>query len=271
MKQLSKKVIIILSAIIVVIVAGYFIWQKYKYKIVRNSLTNTVSAQTDSLYSIKYDSLSFDEVTGHATMKNIRIIPDTNMIKNMSVENMPDVLLNVTIKSLVLTGVQTAKALQGNKMEGDSVILNDPEIIFYSLKPLQKKTILQNEANSLYQQILGKLDLIKVGFVFINNVHIKGIDFFTKNNNFELINGKFVLEDVLIDSSHHLDTNRILFCKQAAFTVDSFFSFNHGRKELIVKRFIFWENNKSYNSMQLYLTGLQATALRQSGFWMLKT
>ena len=65
---------------------------------------------------------------------------------------------------------------------------------------------------------------------------MKGIDFFTKNNNFELINGKFVLEDVLIDSSHHRDSNRILFCKQAAFTVDSFFSYNHDRQELAVKK-----------------------------------
>lgn len=236
MKQLSKKIVIIISSIIVIVVAGYFIWQKYKYKIVRNSLTTTVKQQTDSLYSIKYDSLSFDGVTGHATMINVRIIPDTNRVKNMSVENMPDFLLNVTIKSLVVTGVQTAKVLQGNKMEGDSVIINNPEIIFYSLKPLQKKTVLQNEANSLYRQILGKLDLIKVGFVFVNNVHIKGIDFFTKENNFELINGKFVLEDVLIDSSHNLDSNRILFCKQAAFTVDSFFSFNHDRKALVIKQ-----------------------------------
>ena len=236
MKRLSKKIVIIISSIIVILVVGYFIWQKYKYKIVRSSLATTVAQQTDSLYSIKYDSLSFDGVTGHATMKNIRIIPDTDRVKNMSVENMPDVLLNVTIKSLEVTGVQTAKALQGNKMEGDSVIINNPEIILYSLKPLRKQTVIQNEANSLYRQILGKLDLIKVGFVFVNNVHIKGINFFTKDNNFELINGKFVLEDVLIDSSHNLDTNRILFCKQAAFTVDSFFSFNHGRRELSVKQ-----------------------------------
>ena len=236
MQRLSKKVILITAAIVLLVAAGFFLWQKYKYKIAGTTLKTAVKEQTDSLYSIKYDSLSFDEVTGHATMKNIRIVPDTDRIKNMDVENMPDFLLDVTIKSLVLTGVQTAKALNGDKMEGDSVILNAPQITLYSLKPLQKKTIFQNEARDLYKQILGKLDLIKVGFVFVNNLHVKGIDFFTKDNNFELINGKFVLEDVLIDSSHNMDTSRILFCKQAAFTVDSFFSFNHNRRELTVKQ-----------------------------------
>ncbi len=234
--RMSKKRLIIISIVILFGLAGYFTWQHYKNKIAGNALESMVTNQTDSLYTIKYDSLSFDEITGHATMKNIRIVPDTDRIKKMDVENMPDILLDVTIESLVVTGVQTAKALNANKIEGDSVIINNPKIILYSLKPLQKKTIFQNEATALYQQILGKLDLIKVGFVFVNNVHVKGIDFFTRDNNYELINGKFVLEDVLIDSSHNLDTNRILFCKQAAFTVDSFFTYNHNRKELEVKQ-----------------------------------
>jgi hypothetical protein len=234
--QMSKKRFIIISVVILLLLTGYFTWQHYKNKIAGNTLESIVTNQTDSLYTIKYDSLSFDEITGHATMKNIRIIPDTNRVKKMEVENMPDILLDVTIESLVVTGVQTAKALHANKIEGDSVIINAPQIILYSLKPLQKKTIFQNEATALYQQILGKLDLIKVGFVFVNNVHVKGIDFFTRDNNYELINGKFVLEDVLVDSSHNLDKNRILFCKQAAFTVDSFFAYNHNRKELEVKQ-----------------------------------
>ena len=139
MIQLSKKVIFIITADDTAHCCRYFIWQKYKYKFARNTLKSTVKEQTDSLYSIKYDSLSFDAVSGHANMKNIRIVPDTDRIKSMDVENMPDILLDVTIKSLVVTGVQTAKALNGNKMEGDSVIINAPQIILYSLKPLQKR------------------------------------------------------------------------------------------------------------------------------------
>ncbi|HZW71343.1 MAG TPA: hypothetical protein VFF57_10715, partial [Hanamia sp.] len=220
MRRFSKKIIYIISAIIILVVAAWFVWQHFKYKVANNALATTVKEETDSLYSIKYDSLSFDEVAGHATMKNVRIIPDTQRIKNMGVENMPDIMLDITIKSLLVTGVKTAKALQGNKIEGDSVVIENPEITLYSLKPLQKKTIFQNEASEFYQQILGKLDVIKVGFVFVNNVHVKGIDFFKKENNFELINGKFLLQDVLIDSSHNNDTNRVLFCKQAAFTID---------------------------------------------------
>ncbi len=253
MIRFSKKVLYIIAAVIVLLVAAWFVWQHFKYKVANNALTTTVKNETDSLYSIKYDSLSFDAVTGHATMKNIRIIPDTQRIKNMNVENMPDMMLDVTIKSILVTGVKTAKALSGNKIEGDSVVINNPEITLYTLKPLQKKTKFQNEASAFYKQILGNLDLIKVGFVFVNNVHVKGIDFYKKTNNFELVNGKFLMDDVLIDSSHNNDTNRILFCKQAAFTIDSFFSFNHDRKELTVKKVQFLGKQKKLLFSQILL------------------
>jgi len=223
---------------------GYFFWQKFKYKIIKNTVDSTVTQQTDSLYSIKYDSLHFDEANGDAFLKNVRITVDTNRLKRMAVENLPDLILNATIKSVTVTGVKTAEALHGNKIQGDSVIIDDPQIFIYSLKPLQRNTIFQNEAKTLYQQILGKLDFIKVRFVFINNLNAKSIDFYSKEKRFDFFNGKILLEDVLIDSAHNLDTNRILFCKQAAFTVDSFFSYNHNRRELSVKKVHFMGRQK---------------------------
>lgn len=235
MKRISKKFLFIGTGIIIIILIGYSVWQKYKYKFVRNTVTTTIAEKTDSLYSIKYDSLSFSAITGEATIKNIRIIPDTNRAKKLIGENLPDILLDVKIKSITLTGVKTAKALKGNKLEGDSVIIDDPLITMYSMRSLQKGTKIESDVGNVYKQILGKLDLIKVDFVFVNNVNVKGIDFNTKETNFNFINGKFLLENVLIDSAHHEDTNRVLFCKQAAFTVDSFFSYNHNRKELSVK------------------------------------
>ncbi len=244
MKRLSRKLLFILAAILLLIVIGAVIWQKFKYKIIENSLSAKVAQHTDSLYTVQYDSLSFNEATGNASIKNIRIIPDTSRAKKLSVENMPDFLMDVTIKSLTVTGVKTAKALEGSSLEGDSVIIDNPDIILYSLKALQKGTKIQVEANELYKQILGKLDLIKVGFVFINHLNAKGIDFFKKSKNFDFMNGKLLLQDILIDSAHHLDTTRILFCRQAAFTVDSFFSYNHDRKELSVKNVHFLGKQK---------------------------
>jgi len=235
MKLLTKRILFIFLGIIVLIIAGYIVWQKYKYQIVRKTVETTIAAQTDSLYSVKYDSLNFDAVTGNASIKNIRIIPDTARAKTLYGEKMPDFMLDVNIKSLTITGVATAKALSGTKIEADSVIIHDPIITLYSMRPLQKGTKIESEAGSFYKEILGKLKLIKVGFVFIDNVNVNGIDFTSKEKNFDFIDGKFLLENVLIDSSRNYDTSRVLFCKQAAFTVDSFFSYDHNRREFGIK------------------------------------
>lgn len=235
MKLIYKRLLFIGAGIILILIAGYLVWQKYKYKIVENVVSAKVRAETNGLYSVSYDSLSFDEMSGYASIKNIRVIPDTDKVKSLSVENMPDILLDISIRSLRVTGVKTANALNGKKIEGDSVILDHPEIILYSLNPLQKRTKIDIEANSLIKNILGKLNLLKVGFVYVNDVNVKGVDFFTKEKNFDFINGKILLEDVLVDSAHHFDSTRILFCKQAAFSIDSFFSYNKNRRELSIK------------------------------------
>jgi hypothetical protein len=231
----SKKMIFVLAGVLLLLIAGIFIWTNFKNLIVEHKLNSLLAKGTDSLYVIKYDSLSFDEKTGNAYVKNIHIIPDTFRIKKLSVEKQPYIFLDIKIKSIQISGVRTAKAFAGQQMIGDSIVIDQPEIIMYSLKPLQKGTKIETEATTVYREILGKLTKIQMGFVYVNNVVINSVDFISKEKNFDFYNGKFLLEDVLIDSAHNYDTTRVLFCKQAAFSVDSFFSYNHNRREVSVK------------------------------------
>jgi len=133
----------IILGILVVSVTLYFIWQNHKYSIVRDTIKSTVAEQTDSLYKIKYDSLHFDELTGEAYLKNIHIMPDTEIIKKTKLEDLPYILLDITISSLKVNGVKTDKALLGSQMLGDSVVIDKPDIIIYFLKPLlrNKQTV----------------------------------------------------------------------------------------------------------------------------------
>ncbi len=240
-----KKFIFILAGVLLLILAGFFFWNNFKNIIVQNKLNSILAKGTDSLYIIKYDSLSFDEKTGNAYLKNIHIIPDTDRVRKLSVEKIPYILLDVKIKSIKISGVRTAKALAGEEMIGDSIVIDQPEIIMYSIKPLQKGTKIESEATTVYKEILGKLKVIKMEFVYVNNVVVNGIDFFSKEKNFDFFNGKFLLENVLIDSAHNFDTTRVLFCKQAAFTVDSFFSYNNDRREISVKDVTFLGKQRS--------------------------
>jgi hypothetical protein len=210
----------------------YFIWQHNKYRIVNNKIADTIAQQTDSLYIITYDSLQFDEVVGQAYLKNVHIKPDINIVKKTKLEDLPYVLLDITIRSIKVTGVLTDKALIGEQLIGDSVVIDNPDVIVYFLRPLQKQTNINAEATKIYEDILGNLKRIQVANVFINNIGGSGVDYFDKEKVFTLGSSNIHLADVLIDSASNNDTSRTLFCKQAFLNIASFISYNNNRPEL---------------------------------------
>jgi len=243
--SLSKKWIFIIGGLAIIASIIFFSWGKIKNRLIQNKINAIIAAGTDSLYSIKYDSFSFDEKTGNAFLKNIYIIPDTLKIKELTGEKQPYIFLEATINSIMLSGLKTSKALSGDEIVGDSVVIDAPQITIYSLKPLRRETKIEAEATTVYREILGNLELIKAKYVAVNHVKLKETNFYTKEKNFDLINATVQLEDVLIDSAHNLDTTRVLFCKQAAFTADSFSTYSKGRRELTVKGINFSGNRQS--------------------------
>lgn len=224
---------------------AYFFWQKYKYTLVDSKLNSAIAEQTDKLYSISYDSLYFDEVLGNAFIKNIRIIPDTARLNGMFFDEMPSVVLEIKINSIRVSGVKTVGALSGENLVGDSLVIDQPEVILYTLKPFDKQTKIESEATSIYEDILGKLNFIKARYVFINEVNVLSEDFYTKKKNYALFNAKIKIDDLLIDSTHNEATDRVLFSKQAAFVADSFVTYNNERRELLVKDINFSGTHKS--------------------------
>ena len=256
-KKPNRKFYYIFFGALILIVAGWFVWHNYKYQIVGDKLKETLAKETDNLYKIKYDSLSFNESTGNAYIGNIHIWADTFRIKNMKSEDMPYMLLDIKIKSVSVTGVKTAKALAAGDLEGDSVVIDQPEIILYSLKPVDKNTKIENEAGALYKQILGNLSRIKLKYAFINNAQVSALNFYGKDKNFDIRNIKIKLDDILIDSTHNRDTTRTLFCKQAAFVIDSFTTFHDNRRELIINEIDFSGLHESllFNKIKLNIFG----------------
>jgi hypothetical protein len=245
LSQISRKLILIISGFIIAIAIVFFAWQSNKYRIVKEALADAIAKKTDSLYTIRYDSIYFDEISGKASVKNIHIAPDTAVIKNKKTEDLPYVLLDIRIASLRVSGVKTDKALLGKQLIGDTILMEHADVIVYFVKPVQKYTRIEAEAHMVYDEILGNLKRLEVGHIFINNVNVKGRGFFTKEKDFDLVKGTIQLTDVLVDSARNLDTSRTLFCKQAAVEVASFVTYDNSRPELRVSSTIFSGKDKS--------------------------
>jgi hypothetical protein len=48
MKVITKRLLYIIVGILIAVCIGYLIWQKYKYKFVKDTVATTVAQQTDS-------------------------------------------------------------------------------------------------------------------------------------------------------------------------------------------------------------------------------
>lgn len=258
--SLSRKLLIIILAIIFVVVASFYLWQKNKFSFVKSKLAYEVTNKTDSLYTITYDSLFFNELKGEAFLKNIRIIPDTFRIKSKSPAQLPYLVLDVGISSITVKGVKADKVLRGKEMIGDSIIINEPKITAYFLKPIKKETKIDNEATEVYRQILGSLKLIQVGHVSIINAEVHAINFNTHYRQFDINKTVVDLHDVRIDSLHNEDSSRILFCKDASFNIDQFTSYNNNRMQLIVNEIKFSGKDRKLSFLKLLLNRFDSSS-----------
>lgn len=180
---------------------------------VNRNVSKAVSEKTRGLYSISYDDLSIDEVSGNLQVKNIRIVADTAVYRHMLEQKTnPPTLLNVSIPALEVSGVKTPKALLNKAVEGHKIAITAPTIEIL-LSHFHKDSTVYNPAGDISKALLGKLLKISIDSVSITgaNVIVKNMhagDVVFRGNNISCS-----LSGLLIDSLSQKDSSRILFSR----------------------------------------------------------
>jgi len=198
---------------ILVLIVGIIVWQFYKYKIVNKNINKVVQEKGKGLYTLHYENLLIDEVTGKLQVKNISIIPDTNVYNQMIREKTnPPVLLKITIPFLNITGVKTPKALLTKQIDGSTIEISNPQIEI-EINDLSKDSTVYSPGKELYKQLLGNLLQVKIGNVQVNRANLTVSSMKSNAVIFKGENVSFMLSDLLIDSTTNNDGNRILFSR----------------------------------------------------------
>jgi hypothetical protein len=205
---------------VIVVVAALLTWQFYKYKIANKNIGKLVNEKSKGLYSIRYDSLFIDEVSGILHVRNIEIIPDTALYNQMVKDKTnPHVLLRLTIPALDILRIKTPKALLTKEIDGGKLEISNPTIEV-GVADFLKDSTTYSPGKDIYKQLLGKLLSIKMDSIQINhaNLIVKNI----KSNavTFRGNNVSFLMTDLLIDSANSDDSSRILFSRNLVMTCD---------------------------------------------------
>ncbi|MBK7762906.1 MAG: hypothetical protein IPI46_05970 [Bacteroidetes bacterium] len=167
-----KKVIkIFLSILILAGIAGYFIWQNKKHQVAKEFIMDSVTDLSDSLYSITYDSSMIDEINGEAYFENIVLKTDSAQLHQLRLsDQLPDVLVEVFIKSISADGIDIPLALNEKKLFANKIIINEPRIV---ITHTGKKSFKYEDSMALFKKILGNY----------NSIHAKSI---------EVVNASFI-------------------------------------------------------------------------------
>ena len=203
--------------ILVIAVIG---WQFYKYRIVNRKVGEAVDEKSKGLYSIKYEGLRIDEVSGALHVKNIEIIPDTTVYNRMiSEKTNPPVLLRLTIPALDITGVKTPKALLSKQIVGGIVLVSDPTIEI-ELNQFSRDSTVYNPGKDVYKELLGKFLKIQMDSVEVVRAKVIVRNRGSREIAFRCDNVSFLLTDLLIDSMSNKDNSRILFARNLDMACD---------------------------------------------------
>ena len=115
------KVIVagILLVLVIAITLAIVYWNAIKKQLIRDQVKLKVREKTERLYNIHYDNMELDEVGGNLLISNLTLQYDSARYLVMKEkQEEPPMLFRVEIPSIIVTGIQTPKALLTQEIVG---------------------------------------------------------------------------------------------------------------------------------------------------------
>ena len=229
--------------VIMAIAGGVVYWQTHKKKFIREKIESAIEEKSGGFYTIKYETLDLDEITGFLSITNLRLGYDTNKYKAMKALHLdPPTLFNIQIPEISVEGVKTPRALIDKEIDGRKLTIRNPVIeILYTGRG--KDSLRKVPTRDIYQQILGNLNQIRIDSVSISGAKIITRNQKTKQTGIELNNANLDLIDVRVDSTANEDSTRLFYSKKQYISFESLSWLSDD------KRYKFHAKNVSSNSL----------------------
>lgn len=204
------------------ITGGIVYWQTHKKKIIREELESAIEKKSGGFYTIEYDNLELDEISGYLSATNLTLTYDSLKFAALQdLDLIPSVLLKIHVPEITVSGVKTPQVLIDKEIDGNKLEIKNPSIEIIYTK--QGKDSARNvPAGDIYRQILGNLQKISIDTALITGAKITTYNLKEKHKGIELNNVFLQLIDVQVDSAANADETRLLFSRQIIAGFESF-------------------------------------------------
>jgi len=240
----SKKLILILSVLLLVLVSGY-VYIRYNFLKAKNfkpdnsraknildlrpaiiaKLQQVVKDGSDGLYVLSIQKLDIDVVASKLEAVNASITVDTAaMLQLDKLKKLPDDIFKIKFASLHVDGIGVEDLINKKHIDIDAIYCNSPLIeVYHKSQPYNEAIRKASDTLSLYHRIRGQTKSIVIGKISIGQGTFINHNVGKKPHVTPFNVVSIIMKDLLIDSTTEYDNNRFLFTKYTAIECNDYF------------------------------------------------
>lgn len=211
MKAIWKWVIGVLAVLLIALIGTTWYLSRHWKPLLHDKIREVVARSTDSLYQITYDDLNFSLITGNASIKNLRLTPDSSVYARLHEQQQaPDNRYDIHVANLRIRRFHPTRIITGQKLHIDDIIIDTPAVHVINEYHAYNDTLASDrDSRTLYQRISGMLNEVGVQTLEMNDINFR----FSKRTDSTLSETvlqhvNFRAEDIRIDSLSQYDTTR---------------------------------------------------------------
>ncbi|MGY4383645.1 hypothetical protein ACVWYN_000664 [Pedobacter sp. UYP24] len=144
--------------------------------VVQHELKSLIINATDSLYTIEFSNLSLNLLTQRATLKDVKLIPDTNIFKKLiRLKKAPNNIYSIELKKLSINNFNPKRLFKYRKLNIERLLFENPDVVMVN----QQFDFNENSPSYLqkspYDYISKYLKGLKIDAIEFKNIRFKYI------------------------------------------------------------------------------------------------
>lgn len=220
--KILKWIAGILGALVLLMgIAAIYLSAKWK-PLLTEKITEGVRNGSKGLYTIKFEDIHLNLITGSASLDRVSLIPDTGIYNSLRANNLaPANLFELKLEKLNINRVGVLTAYFKKKVELNSIILDHPSInVLHFDVPKKPDTV--KEDKTLYEQISKTLKSIHVKAIKIVDADLDYLNGETGKALNSVKHLDITASDFLVDSLSQYDTTRFYNTKDISFVLKGY-------------------------------------------------
>lgn len=223
-KRVFWRWLLLAAAILLLLLGGLAVFINQRWKpILTRQVQEAILTSTDSLYSISFQNVSLNILTGNATFEKIAFKPDTFIYRRMIRKGKaPKHLFSIEVATLNLKRVHPFKVYYQRKLEMASLKIERPIVkMIYQELSQPENTVIDNR--NAYQRLSTYLKSIKIDKIIFGDADFQYIDKSVALNQVtSLQNLDIEITGLLIDSASQFDRSKLYHTEDIAINFDNY-------------------------------------------------